>query len=113
MSFIYKYIPPERKTYLSDSLLRFTPPSALNDPFECLPGITDEGVEEGLIQFEKKLNETPDHLKKLNRSERRIELRHYRKNAKKQIKKLKKNPTQFTDFFYKQATTQQLWTESP
>ena len=37
----YKYLPPERRTYLSDELLRFTQPGALNDPFECLPGIAD------------------------------------------------------------------------
>jgi hypothetical protein len=33
----YKYLPAERITYLSDELLRFTQPSDLNDPFECLP----------------------------------------------------------------------------
>ncbi|MDQ2664239.1 MAG: DUF2971 domain-containing protein [Candidatus Eremiobacteraeota bacterium] len=35
--FTYKYLPPDRIGFLDDRLLRFTPPGALNDPFECLP----------------------------------------------------------------------------
>ncbi len=34
---LYKYLPPERKSYLKDGLLRFTQPADLNDPFELLP----------------------------------------------------------------------------
>lgn len=37
MNLTYKYLPPERLSYLQDSLLRFTQPGDLNDPFECLP----------------------------------------------------------------------------
>jgi len=37
MPIVYKYLPPDRKTYLDDELLRFTQPGALNDPFECIP----------------------------------------------------------------------------
>jgi hypothetical protein len=33
----YKYLPPERLSYLEDELLRFTQPGDLNDPFECIP----------------------------------------------------------------------------
>lgn len=41
---VYKYLPPERLTYLHDELLRITQPSALNDPFEFLsvPRTDDE-----------------------------------------------------------------------
>lgn len=37
MKLYYKYLPPERLSYLDDELLRYTQPIALNDPFECLP----------------------------------------------------------------------------
>ncbi|MEE7625242.1 DUF2971 domain-containing protein [Methylobacter sp. Wu8] len=40
MNHVYKYLPPDRVTYLDDELLRYTQPAALNDPFECLPVIT-------------------------------------------------------------------------
>ncbi len=33
----YKYLPIERLSYLDNELLRFTQPTDLNDPFECLP----------------------------------------------------------------------------
>ena len=34
---VYKYLPPERIDVLRVGRIRFTPPSALNDPFECAP----------------------------------------------------------------------------
>ena len=37
MNLYYKYLPPERLSYLDDELLRYTQPIDLNDPFECLP----------------------------------------------------------------------------
>lgn len=37
MKLYYKYLPPERLSYLDDELLRYTQPIDLNDPFECLP----------------------------------------------------------------------------
>jgi hypothetical protein len=44
MPILYKYLPPERLTYLDNQLLRFTQPSALNDPFECIPVIEEVDV---------------------------------------------------------------------
>ncbi len=34
---LFKYLPPERTDFLRTRLLRFTPPSALNDPFDASP----------------------------------------------------------------------------
>lgn len=34
---LYKYMPLERKGFWTDYTLRFTQPSAFNDPFDCLP----------------------------------------------------------------------------
>jgi hypothetical protein len=70
--FVYKFLPPERTTYLNDSLLRFTQPMAQNDPFECLPAVPNGEVArlvEGLIgQIESGLSlpklglRIPEHL---------------------------------------------------
>ncbi|PSB77101.1 hypothetical protein C5F61_13205 [Photobacterium damselae subsp. damselae] len=42
MQLFYKYLPPERISYFDDERLRFSPPSALNDPYECIPKLPDE-----------------------------------------------------------------------
>lgn len=45
----YKFLPPDRITYFDDELIRFTQPSDLNDPFECIPQkITKEELQEGI-----------------------------------------------------------------
>lgn len=45
----YKFLPPNRITYLDDELLRFTQPLDLNDPFECIPKkITQEELQESI-----------------------------------------------------------------
>lgn len=36
MELYYKYLPPDRISYLENELLRYTQPIDLNDPFECL-----------------------------------------------------------------------------
>ncbi len=45
MTTLYKYLPPDRLTYLDDGLLRFTQPCDMNDPFECLPCVEDVDIE--------------------------------------------------------------------
>ncbi len=45
---LYKYM-PLRKEFFEDPLLRLTPPSALNDPFDSKP--TDSGIERKSIFF--------------------------------------------------------------
>ena len=49
---LYKYVPAERKDYLDENhqLLRFTQPGALNDPFECCPGLSVQKAEK-IIQL--------------------------------------------------------------
>lgn len=46
MSIIYKYLPPNRSSFLSDFLLRATQPEDLNDPFECvsIPPTIEEAI---------------------------------------------------------------------
>lgn len=55
MELVYKYLPPERETFLSDGLLRMTQPGDLNDPFECLSFCPDTNpikeVEEAAVRL--------------------------------------------------------------
>ena len=69
----YKYLPVNRITYLDDELLRFTQPSDLNDPFECLPQKPSDQDERNiiktikseLIKQSKSLEERKFYLQKL------------------------------------------------
>jgi len=40
---LYKYFPPERVDFFASHLVRFTPPSAFNDPFDTKPVISAGG----------------------------------------------------------------------
>lgn len=66
---IYKYLPPERKTYLSDSLIRFTPPSDLNDPYEGLPGLSEDLLDEVFKITKLQFHTVPEGLKALERTQ--------------------------------------------
>ena len=59
MTHIYKYLPAERDTYFKDALLRFSPPSELNDPYECLPVLSKEVENLEINSMKKKLKEAP------------------------------------------------------
>ncbi|MEZ5328710.1 MAG: DUF2971 domain-containing protein [Verrucomicrobiales bacterium] len=41
---VYKYFPPERQCFLDNLLIRFTQPSELNDPFECIPFVPEMDI---------------------------------------------------------------------
>lgn len=50
---VYKYFPPQRRVFLYDPLISFSPPSLLNDPYECRPVITLKDIDrhiENLVQ---------------------------------------------------------------
>ncbi|WP_058119209.1 DUF2971 domain-containing protein [Photobacterium kishitanii] len=103
MSCIYKYLPPERKTYLIDSLLRFTPPSDLNDPYECLPALP-VGLEQASFNYLKQeILTPPKHRDGMSRIERRLADKRYKKNAQKVIKEINMDPTFISKKFYADA----------
>ena len=47
-SHVYKFLPPDRSDFFSNLTLRFTQPTELNDPFECLPQLKEIDVDEML-----------------------------------------------------------------
>lgn len=103
MSHLYKYLPPERNTYLSDGLLRFTPPSALNDPYEFLPGMSEETEKLALQQLEKNTREFPENIFGLSRNQRRIEKKKHEKKAARALSQLKRNPDIISEYIYNRA----------
>lgn len=53
MSVVYKFLDCTRIGFLSDGLLRFTPPADLNDPYECLAAFPDIAPEAQLDYLKK------------------------------------------------------------
>lgn len=88
MSVLYKYLPLERQSFLTDGLLRFSQPGALNDPFECFPALPQSVVEEGFAHIRKTLLEPPAHDLGTPRDERRKLNRDYLKRASQKLKEL-------------------------
>ena len=94
----YKYLPPERITYFEDELLRFTPPIALNDPFECLPVISVDEISHVWLAVLKDKEEKL-HATRTTRIERRL----FRKKKKKQLAAIQHDPRWFIDWFFANA----------
>lgn len=88
MSILYKYLPLERQTFLTDGLLRFSQPGALNDPFECFPALPRTVAEEGLAHIRKTLLQPPAHQPGTPRDERRKLDRDYLKRARQKSEEL-------------------------
>ncbi len=91
MNLSYKYLPPERLPYFKDSLLRFTQPGDLNDPFECLPVLPS--IEETTEALETLLRNNIEIIKKkVTQKAKRKELVNLeQRKIKTQITAVKKN----------------------
>jgi len=98
---IYKYLPPERISYLSDALLRFTQPIALNDPYEALPALSTKQTHEVIAKYvaneRKKANQAP--TKKARQTARQL-VDHVKNRIYNEIKA---NPYLIRDEFFKNA----------
>ncbi|UNU87541.1 DUF2971 domain-containing protein [Aeromonas dhakensis] len=103
MSYIYKYLPPERKTYLIDGLLRFTPPSDLNDPYECLPALPIEVEQAAFNYVKREILTPPKHQAGMSRIERRLADKIYKKHAQKVMKEINMDPSFIRKKFYDDA----------
>src|SRR5580700_1141217 len=94
----YKYLPAERISFLQDGLLRFSPPGALNDPFELLPGITQAVIDEVRVHMKRELLTPPPIRPGMSRNERRVANRDYQKRATEVFHKIDVNG--FVEAFY-------------
>lgn len=99
---IYKYLPSDRITFLHDSLLRFTQPNALNDPFELLPGITKAVTNDLLAYMRRELLTPPPSRPGMSRNERRVANRQYKRRATQVFHKIEID--QFIEAFYRRGT---------
>ena len=68
---LYKYLSPARLDVLQALRIRFTQVSALNDPFESLPGATLEDVAWYKAYFQRRIDTELARLSHLTRQERR------------------------------------------
>ena len=95
----YKYLQPERISFLTDGLLRCTQPDALNDPLECLPVLSIEDTRQVLetVFSEQEAAILDDILNEGLPRRADWEFLQQRKAE------LKSNPGKFRDLFFQQA----------
>jgi len=62
---IYKYFPPERIDVLDNGLIRYTPPSAFNDPFDSRPGISAYASKEEVVTLIRSIRKTKSPTAKI------------------------------------------------
>lgn len=68
---LYKYLPPARVDVLQNLKIRFAQVSALNDPFESLPGVTLEHDDWYRAYYQRRIDKELLSLSHLSRQERR------------------------------------------
>lgn len=88
MALLYKYLPPDRENFLGDGFLRFSQPSALNDPFEFFPALPHSVAIQGIERIRRELLTPPPHGPGASRDERRKSNRDYLKRAQRKLQEL-------------------------
>ena len=70
---LYKYVTPELVVVIQNLSIRFSPPSAFNDPFESLPDTkfleTKEWIDEAKTNVVRELSQALSHLSERSREE--------------------------------------------
>ncbi|SET43997.1 Protein of unknown function [Nitrosomonas marina] len=87
---LYKFLSPERIDILNNKLIRFTQPSALNDPFELQPvfgEIFSDKEMDDMLKIDFKLVE-----EELNKKLSHLQRRERKKLVKKLVSQAQKNP---------------------
>ena len=91
MNTTYKFLPPERMSYLENELLRITQPNDLNDPYECLsvPPSTDEAIKLCIKSQEEFLqnSDTEDLSEELKKDK----LKFFKQALNDEIEKIREN----------------------
>lgn len=98
---VYKYLSPERRSYLSNELLRFSQPDALNDPFELLPTISKEQAAKIVETYIRMQKQKP--VFSGSRNERRAAERANAKTDREVVKHLKENSDIIREKFFDDA----------
>ena len=99
----YKYLPPERISFLTDGLLRFSQPDALNDAFECIPVLS---IEDARQVLEAAIEETEAAILDDIFNEglpRRADWEAFQQRKIELQGELNSNPSRLHDLFFRQA----------
>jgi Protein of unknown function (DUF2971) len=99
----YKFMPPERITYLADSLLRCTQPAALNDPLECIPILSIEDSHRVFDQFISIQRSALLHDMINERTAGQAQWKAFEDNERRLREELEANPAKLRDFFFEHA----------
>ena len=101
---IYKFLPPERISYLQDELLRITQPGDLNDPFECLPFPASQEETIGIIEGLLAANIEKIKISKIPKTQKKEEINLLESVYKANITGVRKNkPGNLRDQYYKES----------
>ncbi|WP_223434836.1 MULTISPECIES: DUF2971 domain-containing protein [unclassified Pseudomonas] len=103
MSRVYKYLDTDRLGFLSDGLIRFTPPGALNDPYECLPSISEELEALAIAEIKTQHFRNYEPLPTDSRAHRRLKLKSATKLWEQKQKTLISNQAKFSGNFLENA----------
>lgn len=98
---VYKYLSPERIGFLSDGLVRFTPPGELNDPFECLPALPENLARDAVKRIRQRIEESFEFQGGDDRNARRLKQTQCKRALANFDAKIKREPTYFRDEFFK------------
>jgi ribosomal protein S18 len=101
---LYKYLSADRISYLDNELLRFTQPSDLNDPFECLPNIDLDPK----LFLKGVLERTKPALEQKVTGKKKWEQREQKKAIKKARKQLERDYTKDQDHLPKRYLARYL-----
>ena len=103
MNLLYKFLPLERSTYFENELLRYTPPGALNDPYECLPLLPSHLAKELLEQVKLEFSIPPIQRSGITQTERRWLEGKYKKAMERDIS-IPKTITEVRKIYYELIT---------
>lgn len=98
---VYKYMDSSRVSFLSDGLIRFSQPGALNDPYECLPAFPDDLLQRGTQMLRESLMSQHEIKSGDSRNERRIKKEKIKSVSRAVDKLIKENPAFLRDQYVK------------
>lgn len=104
MNSVFKYFPSDRASFLEDGLIRFSPPGALNDPYECLPALSDELEQVAVDYLRRDIARDFSPSPFDDRNARRIKAAQLKVAMDRLDKKFKKAPGFFREQFFKHTS---------
>lgn len=105
MSSVFKYFPQDRMSFLVDGLIRFSPPGALNDPYECLPALSDQMEQIAVDSLKRDIARDFSLSDSDDRNTRRSKAAQLKRALARLDKQHKKIPGFFRERFFKHTSS--------